>query len=165
VQVSSDVLERAHASSVDVVATALGVDPAVGLSVAEVDARLRAHGSNELTARRPPSLVHMLWDAVTEPFVVLLLVAGLLAVAVGEVRDGLLVLVGLLPIVGADVVTGYRGGPSRRCAIAAPMASVRAGSVKRYEPRRSSRRRGPVRGDIVPADIVQVPTRCSSPRC
>ena len=32
-----------------------------------------------------------------------------LAIVVGEVRDGLLVLAGLLPIVGADVVTEYRG--------------------------------------------------------
>ena len=48
-------------------------------------------------------------EAATEPFVILLIVAGVLAVALGEVRDGLLVLVALIPIVGADVVTEYRG--------------------------------------------------------
>ncbi len=51
----------------------------------------------------------MLFEAAMEPFVVLLAVAGGLAILVGEVRDGVLVLLGLLPIVGADVITEYRG--------------------------------------------------------
>jgi P-type Ca2+ transporter type 2C len=49
------------------------------------------------------------FGSLTEPFVLMLAGAGLLAVVVGEVRDGILVLLGLLPIVGADVVTEYRG--------------------------------------------------------
>ena len=32
-----------------------------------------------------------IWESITEPFVVLLIVAGVAAVALGEVRDGLLV--------------------------------------------------------------------------
>ena len=51
----------------------------------------------------------MVVNSSTEPFVLLLVVAGVLAILVGEVRDGILVLIGLLPIVGADVFTEYRG--------------------------------------------------------
>jgi P-type Ca2+ transporter type 2C len=93
----------------DEVARALAVDPARGLSAAEAARRLEAVGSNELEPPRHESVGHMLFEAATEPFVVLLAIAGALAVIVGEGRDGLLVLVGLLPIVGADVVTEYRG--------------------------------------------------------
>ena len=43
-----------------------------------------------------------------QPFVLLLAAAGIGAVLLGEVRDGLLVLGGLIPIVAADVATTYR---------------------------------------------------------
>jgi P-type Ca2+ transporter type 2C len=120
-------LESPHAFSAADVGLALAVDPGAGLGAADAAERLARHGENELEARHGPSLARITWEAVTEPFVVLLLIAGLLAVAVGEVRDGLLVLVGLLPIVGADVVTGFRA--ERALAAlreqAAPVARVR----------------------------------------
>ncbi len=152
------VLTDAHALSADAVASALAVDPASGLSDPEAARRLEAAGPNELSARRPASLAHMLWEAISEPFVVLLLAAGLLAVALGEVRDGLLVLVGLLPIVGADVVTGYRGERALEALrdSAAPMASVRRGGAVAAV-RAALLVPGDVAliavGDIVPADI------------
>ena len=88
----------------------------------------------------------MVWGAATEPFVLLLLGAGLLAVALGEVRDGLLILAGLGPIVGADVVTEYRGERA--------LEALRDASA----PRARVRRDGAV-GDVdaaglVPGDIV-----------
>ena len=69
----------------------------------------------------------MLVDAATEPFVLLLLAAGIGAILLGEVRDGLLVLLGLLPIVVADVVTGYRGERALEALreASAPVARVR----------------------------------------
>ncbi len=147
-----------HAASIEAVAHALAVDPAVGLSADEVSARLAAFGRNELTARRRPSFWHMLWEAVSEPFVVLLLIAGLLAVVVGEVRDGLLVLIGLLPIVGADVITSYRGERALDALrdAAAPMANVRRDGAA-LELRAAELVPGDVVllavGDVVPADI------------
>jgi Ca2+-transporting ATPase len=85
------------------------VEPSEGLASAEAARRLERDGRNELAARSRPRVWSLLWEAVTEPFVLLLLIAGMLAVALGEVRDGLLVLIGLVPIVGADVITTYRG--------------------------------------------------------
>ena len=137
-----------HAASATAVAAALEVDPSVGLAPAEAADRLALHGANELMARRRPSLLAMLWDAVTEPFVVLLLIAGLLAVAVGEVRDGLLVLFGLVPIVGADVVTGYRGERALEALreSAAPMAMLRRGGTVVETPAT----------EVVPGDVVLI---------
>jgi len=139
---------EAHAASVRAVAAVLAVDPATGLPAGEAAQRLTAHGPNELTARRRPSLVHMLVEAVREPFVILLMVAGVLAVAVGEVRDGLLVLIGLLPIVGADVITGYRGERALDALreSAAPMAAVRRdGAVAEVRA-----------AEVVPGDVVMI---------
>jgi Ca2+-transporting ATPase len=93
----------------DEVASDLGVDPDHGLAAAEAATRLARTGPNELEEHRPPSLLATIWDAATEPFLILLAVAGIGAVLLGETRDGLLVLAGLLPIVGADVVTSFRG--------------------------------------------------------
>ncbi|MGZ8501929.1 MAG: cation-transporting P-type ATPase, partial [Candidatus Limnocylindrales bacterium] len=102
-------LADAHALSVDDVAHRLGVDPAVGLTHEEAERRARAVGPNAIDAEGRRPVWRMVVDSATEPFVLLLLAAGALAIVVGEVRDGALVLLALLPIVGADVVTEYRG--------------------------------------------------------
>ena len=118
---------RPDSIPVDRVADVLDVDPRRGLSAVAASERLAFHGSNELERVERPSIWSMVWEAVTEPFIVLLFVAGVLAVLLGEVRDGALVLVGLLPIVGADVATTYRSEralESLRDA-AAPTARVR----------------------------------------
>src|SRR5438445_12643268 len=102
---TATVVTDAHARSVADVASALGIDQAAGLND-DAAARLAAiHGPNALEPVRRSTLPVLLLEAATEPFVGLLAIAGLLAVALGEVRDGILVLVALVPIVGADVVT------------------------------------------------------------
>ncbi len=120
-----------HAATAAAVAERLGVAPAVGLSDEEATRRAGTAGPNALDeAKREPAW-RMAWDAFTEPFVLMLAAAGALAIAVGEVRDGLLVLIGLLPIVGADVVTEYRGERALEALrdATAPVARVRRSGV------------------------------------
>ena len=123
----------------DAVVAALATDPRTGLSASEAASRLAANGPNELEAAEPVSLPRLIVGAVTEPFVLLLLVAGVGAVALGEVRDGLLVLIGLLPIVGADVVTEYRGERALE-ALREAAAPDRAGAARRVGRGRARRR-------------------------
>jgi Ca2+-transporting ATPase len=146
-----------HALDSGTVAQSLGVDPVVGLGSAEARDRALRAGPNALEASSREPVWKMLLDAAREPFVLLLAVAGGLAILVGEVRDGLLVLVGLLPIVGADVVTEFRGeralealrdasAPVARvrrdgAAVTIPAAELVAGDVVLLQA-----------GDIVPAD-------------
>ena len=87
---------------------------------------------------------------MTEPFVLLLAIAGILAVALGEVRDGLLVLIGLVPIVGADVVVEFRAERAldELRAAAAPVARVRRDGVAVDLPAR----------ELVPGDVVLIRT-------
>jgi Ca2+-transporting ATPase len=138
--------EPAHALDPETVTAALAVDPGVGLTDVEARRRAIAAGPNALESSRRQPLWRMVVGSATEPFVVLLAVAGGLAIVVGEVRDGLLVLAGLLPIVGADIVTEYRGERALEALreASAPMARLRRDGVAATVPA----------SDIVPGDIV-----------
>jgi Ca2+-transporting ATPase len=116
-----------HARPATEVAKGLGVEPEHGLSHTEAARRLVEGGPNELASPERPSLPGMVWEAATEPFILMLLAAGVLAVLLGEVRDGVLILAALVPIVGADVVTEYRGERALEAlrAASAPRARVR----------------------------------------
>ena len=92
--------DPAHATPPDAVTASLHVDPERGLTQAEAARRLAGNGPNELAPPPRPSIVGMLWQTVAEPFILVLVAAGALAVILGETRDGLLILAGLVPIVG-----------------------------------------------------------------
>ena len=136
----------AYARTASDVAAALGVDPARGLPPQLVAERREEFGLNELQEVERPSVWAMVWEAVTEPFVILLFVAGALAVLLGEVRDGALVLVGLLPIVGADVATTYRSEKA--------MESLRAAAAPVARVRRDGATDDVVAAELVPGDVV-----------
>ncbi len=147
-----------HADTAEAVAQRLGVDPAVGLSDGEVTLRARTSGPNALEDAEREPVWRMAWEAFTEPFVLMLAAAGALAIAVGEVRDGLLVMVGLLPIVGADVVTEYRGERALEALreATAPVARVRRSGAVSTVPAASLVPGDIVLlqgGDVVPADL------------
>ena len=147
-----------HAEQASAVAGDLSVSLESGLSEAEAAARLAASGANELQKREVPALWKMVWDAATEPFIVLLLASGLLAVILGEVRDGLLVMIGLVPIVGADVITEYRAERALEAlhAASAPVARVRRDGQAR-DVAAATLVSGDLvvlqTGDVVPADL------------
>jgi Ca2+-transporting ATPase len=135
-----------HARDAESVAREFASRPNEGLDDEEAGLRLRRFGRNELEERRPPSVWRALWGAATEPFVLLLAAAGIGAVALGEIRDGILVLIGLVPIVGADVATTYR---SERA-----LAALREAVAPRAHVLRGGRRKEVAVGDIVPGDVL-----------
>ncbi len=148
----------AHAMPATDLAERLRVDPSRGLDARDAQARLVAEGPNELEPPRRVSILTSLIGAATEPFVILLALAGVLAVLLGEVRDGLLILAGLVPIVGADVATTYRAERALEelRAAAAPLAYVRRGGVPQEVPARELVTGDIVLlrvGDVVPADL------------
>jgi P-type Ca2+ transporter type 2C len=140
------VASPAHARAALEVAASLDVDPEGGLAPDEAAARLAHHGPNELEEHDPPSVWKAMWEALTEPFVILLAAAGVGAVALGEVRDGVLVLIGLVPIVGADVATTYR---SERA-----LEELREAVAMRAHVLRGGARTQVVTADVVPGDVL-----------
>src|SRR3954447_13374520 len=153
-----DPVPDAYARAADDVTRALGVDRAVGLSAAVAAERAAGTGSNELEPAKRTALPELLFEAATEPFVLLLIAAGVLAVLLGELRDGLLILLALIPIVAADVITEYRGERALEALreASAPTARVRRDAVVTEAPAANLvpgdivLLRG---GDIVPADL------------
>jgi Ca2+-transporting ATPase len=141
-------VEDAYALPVAEVAARLGVDPAVGLDVEDAARRAAIAGPNAIERAEAPSVWRMVLSAAMEPFVLLLLAAGLGAILLNEVRDGLLVLVGLIPIVGADVVTEYRGERA--------LAALRDASAPTAKVRRAGRVHDVPSAGLVPGDVVVV---------
>src|SRR5664280_505984 len=154
----ADLSETAAQLPVDSVLERLGADPALGLTPEQTSARLSEFGPNELEPLQKTSLWRLIWAGVREPFVILLFIAGCLAIALNEVRDGLLVLVILAPIVGAGVLTEYRGEKALEAlrAAAAPSARVRRGGRVEDVPTQELVPGDLVllrTGDVVPADL------------
>ncbi len=139
-------LPEAHALTAAAVAAARDVEPARGLTTTEVRARAATGGPNELEPARRGSVLGMIVESATEPFVLLLLAAGVGAILLGEVRDGLLVLAGLVPIIGADVVTEYRGERA--------LEALRDASAPRATVRRDGAVGEVAAAHLVPGDIV-----------
>ena len=155
---SFDLSGRSAQLPADSVLQRLGTDPALGLTPEQTSTRLAEFGPNELESVKKTSLLRLFWNGAREPFVVLLFVAGCLAIALNEVRDGLLVLVILAPIVGAGVVTEYRGEKALESLreAAAPSARVRRGGRVEDIPTRELVPGDLVLlriGDVVPADL------------
>ncbi len=121
----------AHARTADDVARGLAVDPSLGLDPTEAARRAETDGQNVLEAERPAPVWRLVLRAASEPFVILLIISAVLAVLLGQVRDGLLVLIALLPIVGADVFTEYRSERALEALRAAstPTCRVRRGGT------------------------------------
>ena len=146
----ADLPDVAASLSADSVLQRLGANASQGLTLEQTSSRLAEFGPNELEPSRKTSIWRLLWAGAREPFVVLLFVAGCLAIALNEVRDGILVLVILAPIVGAGVVTEYRGEKALEALrdAVAPLARVRRGGSVEDVPTR----------DLVPGDIVLLRT-------
>jgi P-type Ca2+ transporter type 2C len=156
-----EIAAAAHGLTVAAVAEALRVDPAVGLGLDEAARRASISGPNELEPRKRESVLGMVVEAATEPFVLLLVAAGVGAILLNEIRDGLLILVGLLPIVGADVVTEYRG---ERALDALRDASAPVARVRRAGAALDAPAAGLVSGDVVllhGGDVVPADLRLS----
>ena len=146
----SDLPEIAAQLPADSVLERLGANASTGLTSEQTSSRLAEFGPNELEPSAKTSFWRLLWDGAREPFVVMLFIAGCLAIALNEVRDGLLVLVILAPIVGAGVLTEYRGEKALEALrdAAAPMARVR----------RSGRVEDVATRNLVPGDVVLLRT-------
>ena len=76
-------LENAHTLAVDAVAVVVGVDPRVGLTTTDALGRAAEVGSNALLAPDPPKIWRLVLQSAAQPFVLLLLVAGVVAALIG----------------------------------------------------------------------------------
>jgi P-type Ca2+ transporter type 2C len=81
-----------HSLALESVLHELDTDPTVGLSEAEAAHRRDAFGANELVDRGSRSVWRMLWEQLSAVMVLVLLAAGGVSLALGDVKDALAIL-------------------------------------------------------------------------
>lgn len=64
----------------------LNTDGSVGLSTGQVDAQRERYGSNTLTKEKPESLLKRIAEAASEPMILMLIMAGVIALIVNIIR-------------------------------------------------------------------------------
>ncbi len=80
----------------------VGSDPG-GLSTADADARLAQTGPNRVAPMRPEPVRALLWRQLSSPLILVLLASGVIALALGEIADGVVV----LAVVAANGAIGF----------------------------------------------------------
>ena len=68
----------------------------MGLSTAEVEARILRYGRNVFTPKEKGSIFEKIFDSLKEPLIVILLISGLISLTMGHIADGLGIFVAVL---------------------------------------------------------------------
>ncbi|MDZ7678020.1 MAG: cation-transporting P-type ATPase [Acidimicrobiales bacterium] len=137
-----------HAVEVQRVAEALGVDPDIGLSTAEVERRRGIHGSNDLGSGKRAQWWKVVWAQVADAVIVLLLGAAVAGFLAGEVVEAAAIGVVLVVNTVVGFVTELRAARS--------MESLRALMTTTAEVERDDRRDEIHASELVPGDIVGI---------
>lgn len=139
-----------HTIPRDKVTEQLKVDPAKGLDDAEAKKRLDEYGLNEIVDHGAKNPLLILWEQITDPLVIILLVAALVSALLGKVRE----LIAIMSIVVINATLGvvqeYRAEQAMQALknMSAPMVRVRRnGKVIELESKQ-----------LVPGDIILLET-------
>jgi Ca2+-transporting ATPase len=117
-----------------------------GLTTAEARARQARYGKNALTAPKKVSLAGKLLHILAEPMFLLLLIAALIYFLLGEARDGAIMLIFVVSMIGIDVFQEWKTDKTLAALkeLAAPQATVIRDGREQQIPS----------ADLVPGDIL-----------
>ncbi|MBU3146182.1 calcium-translocating P-type ATPase, PMCA-type [Clostridium sp. CF012] len=129
----------------------LKVDSSIGLSSSEVKQRLEKYGANEFTKQERGSIWDSIKEAITEPMMIILLVAAVISALVGEFADA----IGIVCAVAIGIGIGiFTEGKSQKAADALSKMTenievkvTRNGKIVQVN-----------KNDLVPGDIVLIET-------
>jgi Ca2+-transporting ATPase len=93
----------------------LGVEPAAGLSDAEVERRLAEYGPNKLTTEPPPSVWSVAMGQLSNPMNIMLIIVAIASFAIGQVATGFVV----AALVTFNVLSGTRQELKARASVEA----------------------------------------------
>src|ERR1035437_3213260 len=85
--------KEAHSKPIDILVQGLQTDIARGLSQGEAQARIDKFGANELSERPRPGFLALLGDQFNNYLVIILIVASLVSLALGEYVDSIAIMV------------------------------------------------------------------------
>jgi Ca2+-transporting ATPase len=103
-----------------------------GLSAAEAALRLREEGPNRLVQRERLRTLSALLAAVADPMALMLAAAGAVYFLLGDARDGAILLISLVPVLGVDVALDLRSRAALRklAEAVSPLARVLRGAAE-----------------------------------
>ena len=84
---------ESHSKPIDDVVSGLQTHVDQGLTQQEAQDRLRKFGPNELTEKPQPGFLALLWDQFNNYLVIILIVAALIALALGEWVDSIAIMI------------------------------------------------------------------------
>ncbi|MDR1934816.1 MAG: cation-translocating P-type ATPase, partial [Candidatus Accumulibacter sp.] len=155
--------QKAHGQGIEDVAREMQTHLQDGLTPQEARTRLEKHGANELTEKPRPGFMAMLWDQINNYLVIILIVAAIVSLALGEVVDSIAIMfiVVLNSVVGVVQESKAEQALAALKKMSAPNAQVVRGGRVATIPGREI-----VAGDIVlleagnyvPADLRLVET-------
>ena len=79
-----------------------------GLDEEQVSLRRQQYGLNKLEEGKKKSLFAKLWDQISDPMVIVLIVAAVISGVVGEIADAVIILM----VVVLNAILGVEGGKS-----------------------------------------------------
>jgi len=138
--------KEAHARPIEAVVAALQANLELGLSQGEARQRLEKLGANELTEKPRPGFLALLWDQFNNYLVIILIIAALIALSLGEWVDSIAIMciVVLNAIVGVIQESKAEQALAALKKMAAPSAQVIRDGHQVTVPGR----------ELVPGDIV-----------
>ncbi len=128
------------------VLTTLTATLSSGLNQSEVHARLAKYGPNQLIERGLKSPWAILWEQLTGAMVLLLIVAAIVSVAIGDWKDA----IAIIAIVVLNAILGF----SQEYRAERAMAALKQMAVPIVRVRRDGHIQEIVSTDLVPGDIV-----------
>jgi len=135
-----------HALGAAEAASQLQTDPLRGLDDAEAQRRLEKYGANELTERGIKSPWAILWEQLTAFLVVILIVAAVISIALGEWKDSIAILTIVILNAAIGLSQEYRAEKA--------MAALKRLSVPTVRVRRNGRLLEISAKELVPGDVV-----------
>src|SRR3989304_7536412 len=138
--------QECHAREIGHVTSQFETHLEKGLTQAEVQARLKKHGPNELMEKPRPGFFQMLLSQFNNFLVIILIVAAVVSILLGEVIDAIaiLVIVALNAVVGVVQESKAEAALAALKKMAAPTAQVIRDGHQGTVPSR----------ELVPGDIV-----------
>ncbi|MBN1248672.1 MAG: HAD-IC family P-type ATPase, partial [Anaerolineae bacterium] len=101
-------IDRWWAEPAEGVLDRLDVDPEKGLPSSRVDEMRRRHGVNAMVDTEPTSLRELLWESLTSPMMLLLLAVAGISLAVGQVREAIVMVGVVVTYVGVELINKRR---------------------------------------------------------
>ncbi|MBE0627169.1 MAG: HAD-IC family P-type ATPase, partial [Burkholderiales bacterium] len=138
--------QQAHGKSIEELAASFQTHVELGLAREEAQARLLKFGANELTERPRPGFLALLWDQFNNYLVIILIIAALISLALGEYVDSIAIMfiVVLNAVVGVIQESKAEQALAALKKMSAPNAQVIRGGHQLAVPG----------GEIVGGDIV-----------